>query len=113
MTAAIIVAVMGWLLAAAMWVRANGEEDRADRAKAFAQRALNRLAAVSDQRDRYCGLYHEAVARNAALLDHIGDEREAQVVQALADQPAFYAAKAAREAASIDREWLDLDSGLS
>lgn len=66
------------------------------------------LARVTGQRDRYCGLYREAVARNAALLEHIGDERGAAAVQALADSPAYFEALAAREAASLDHEWFDL-----
>lgn len=66
------------------------------------------LRRVIDQRDRYCGLYHDAVKRNAALLEHIGDEREAEAVQALADSPAYFDAMAAREAATIDSEWFDL-----
>jgi hypothetical protein len=51
MIALIIVAVMGWLLAAAMWVRANGEQDRADKAEADCD-ALDsiRLAEVDRRR---------------------------------------------------------------
>lgn len=66
------------------------------------------LRRVVDQRDRYMKLYHEAVRTNAALLEHIGDEREAAAAQALVDAPAYFDAVAAREAARLDVEWFDL-----
>jgi LPS sulfotransferase NodH len=97
----IILAACGWGLAILMWILSAGQEDRA-------WREAKRAAKVEAQRDRYVRLYHDAVRVNAAMLEHIGDERRAAAYQALADSPAFFDTAARR---SLD--WLDTETKWS
>lgn len=60
MTALAIIAVAGWVLAILMWIRANGEQDRADRQTKRAK-AWSRVARQTDD------LLRGERSKNAAL----------------------------------------------
>lgn len=97
----------------AMFVPGILQRRRHRRARAALRAALlaslrSDLVRVAMQRDRYRRLYVDAVAAQAALLAHIGDEREAQAYQALEETPQYFAAQAARQAAHLDVELFDL-----
>lgn len=89
--------------AALLFVPSIYQRRRARRRMAAARlRALRAdLARVTDQRDRYLRLYHEAVRRNAALLEHIGDEREA-AERALVESPIYFDTAARQTLAWLD-----------
>lgn len=105
------------LMATAALICLPSAVERIRRARVRRRLAAAELARVTAQRDRwmqrsehYEALYHGEVRTNAALLEHIGDERQAAASQAVADSPAYYDAVAARMAKMIDREWFEMSA---
>lgn len=116
-----ILLLIAWALVATIvaivgWAGLLETQQQLTRIQARAETVLRAAAEVRDERDQardnwahYESLYHGAVAVNAAMLEHIGEEREAAAWKALADSPNYFAQVAASEAKRLDEEWLDLD----